>query len=74
FLHSARTVARRGERLVRLSEQTAIRKELLKFVNRLSDFLYILAREEDFRQMLDKATKLIVAKYLEQTGQEKSVT
>ncbi|MBC1672375.1 cob(I)yrinic acid a,c-diamide adenosyltransferase [Listeria welshimeri] len=75
FLHSARTIARRGERLlVHFSEQTTVRKELLKFVNRLSDFLYILAREEDFRQMLDKATKLIVAKYLEQTGQEKSIS
>ncbi|WP_271003859.1 cob(I)yrinic acid a,c-diamide adenosyltransferase [Listeria seeligeri] len=75
FLHSARTIARRAERLlVRFAEQTSVRKELLQFVNRLSDCLYIVAREEDFRQMLDKATKLIVARYLELTEEKKPIT
>ncbi|MBC1489798.1 cob(I)yrinic acid a,c-diamide adenosyltransferase [Listeria sp. FSL L7-1485] len=75
FLHSARTIARRAERLlVRFAEQTPVRMEILKYVNRLSDCLYILAREEDFRQMLDKATKLIVERYLKQTEKEPSKT
>lgn len=75
FLHSARTIARRAERLlVRFAEQTPVRKELLQFVNRLSDCLYIVAREEDFRQMLDKATKLIVARYLEITEEKQPIT
>jgi len=49
-LHVARTVARRGERLlVRLAEEVEVREELLRYVNRLSDFLYAMASEEDFR-------------------------
>jgi len=49
-LHVARTVARRGERLlVRLAEEGEVREELLIYVNRLSDFLYAMASEEDFR-------------------------
>ena len=50
YLHVARTVARRGERLlVRLTKETEVREELLVYVNRLSDFLYAMASEEDFR-------------------------
>lgn len=50
YLHVARTVARRGERLlVRLAQEVEIREELLIYVNRLSDFLYAMASEEDFR-------------------------
>ncbi|HLD85954.1 MAG TPA: cob(I)yrinic acid a,c-diamide adenosyltransferase [Patescibacteria group bacterium] len=44
-LHHARTVARRAERtLVRLSAATKIRPELLAYLNRLSDYLFVLAR------------------------------
>lgn len=44
-IHIARTVCRRGERrLIQLSRQTSIRSEALQYMNRLSDFLYALAR------------------------------
>jgi len=44
-LHHARTVARRAEReIVRLSAEEAVNPELLKYVNRLSDLLFVLAR------------------------------
>ncbi len=44
-LHHARTVARRAEReIVRLGGSEAVNPELLKFVNRLSDLLFVLAR------------------------------
>ena len=50
YLHVARTVSRRGERLlVRLAEEIEVREELLIYANRLSDFLYAMASEEDFR-------------------------
>jgi ATP:cob(I)alamin adenosyltransferase len=50
YLHVARTVSRRGERLlVRFAQEVKIREELLIYVNRLSDFLYAMAGEEDFR-------------------------
>lgn len=44
-LHSARTIARRAERtIVSLSRQEKINKNILSYVNRLSDWLFILAR------------------------------
>lgn len=44
-LHHARTVARRAERdIITLAEREPVNPELLKFVNRLSDLLHVLAR------------------------------
>lgn len=44
-LHVARTVCRRAERgLVFLNESEEIRPELIKYLNRLSDYLFVLAR------------------------------
>lgn len=45
FLHQARTVCRRTERLcVRLSREEPVDPIIIKFVNRLSDTLFVLAR------------------------------
>ena len=45
FLHQARTVCRRAERwIVQLSEVDEVNAELLKYVNRLSDWLFVAAR------------------------------
>jgi len=45
FLHFARTVCRRAERvLVRFAETMETNPEVLKYVNRLSDLLYVMAR------------------------------
>lgn len=45
FLHQARTVCRRAERLcVRLSREEPVDPAIVKFVNRLSDTLFVLAR------------------------------
>ncbi len=44
-LHLARTVARRAERQIAgLSQEEAINPEVLKYVNRLSDLLFLVAR------------------------------
>lgn len=45
FLHQARTICRRAERLcVRLSREEPLDLTIVKFVNRLSDTLFVLAR------------------------------
>lgn len=44
-IHISRTVCRRAERiLVALSEAEEIRVEIIKYLNRLSDYLFVLAR------------------------------
>jgi cob(I)alamin adenosyltransferase len=45
YLHQARTVARRAERtMVALSQSSAVNPEALRYINRLSDFLFVAAR------------------------------
>ncbi len=50
FLHLGRTVCRRAERsLVELAQTEAVREECIKYVNRLSDTLFVLARLANHR-------------------------
>jgi cob(I)alamin adenosyltransferase len=43
--HVARTVCRRAERrITEFSEQQNVQSEIVKYINRLSDFLFVLAR------------------------------
>ena len=45
FLHQARTVCRRAERVaVRLSKKEEVRPEVIRYLNRLSDALFVLSR------------------------------
>ncbi len=44
--HMARTVCRRAERrIVEFAEQYPVQSEIVKYLNRLSDFLFVLARK-----------------------------
>jgi cob(I)alamin adenosyltransferase len=50
FLHVARTACRRAERaIVLLTETEAVRAELLRYLNRLSDLLFVMARVANHR-------------------------
>lgn len=55
-LHLARTVVRRGERMIVTynRQEDAVRPEMIKFVNRLSDTLFILARATDYYGKLNE--------------------
>ncbi len=47
MLHIARTIIRRAERnIVELNREEKLREELIGFVNRLSDAIYVMARYE----------------------------
>jgi len=46
FCHVARTVCRRAERhIVELSEKTEVDPDLVRYMNRLSDYLFVLSRK-----------------------------
>ena len=47
FMHQARVTARRAERrLWALNDRDAVEPEVLRYVNRLSDLFFIMARAE----------------------------
>jgi len=51
LLHVARTVCRRGERrVVALARNVTIDEVIIRYLNRLSDFLFVLARLINHRQ------------------------
>lgn len=60
-MHMARTIIRRAERrIIELNNDETVRPELLKYVNRLSDAIYSLARlEETYCQLEDIKEKAI---------------
>jgi len=46
YLHLARTVARRAEReITALAERESVNPEAIRYINRLSDLLFVLARQ-----------------------------
>ncbi len=54
YLHLARTVARRAERLMcELAEGEPVNPAAIRYINRLSDHLFVLARWENERGMRD---------------------
>jgi cob(I)alamin adenosyltransferase len=51
YLHVARTVCRRAERrVVAFSEEAAVRVEVITYLNRLSDLLFMMARLVNHRR------------------------
>ncbi|MCG8604881.1 cob(I)yrinic acid a,c-diamide adenosyltransferase [bacterium] len=51
FLHQARCVCRRAERLaVGLAESESVSRNVIKYLNRLSDALFVMARYENHKR------------------------
>jgi ATP:cob(I)alamin adenosyltransferase len=64
-LDVARTVVRRAERLaVRLRQERRLREEIVRYLNRLSDLLYVLARAEAHEELV----QMVKEKVLERLG------
>ncbi|WP_432666508.1 cob(I)yrinic acid a,c-diamide adenosyltransferase [Wukongibacter baidiensis] len=54
-LHVARTTVRRAERkITKLAKEASISNSLIKYINRLSDVLFILARVEEEKTFMDE--------------------
>jgi cob(I)alamin adenosyltransferase len=54
LLHQARATCRRAERkLVAFADTETLRPELLRYLNRLSDLLFVMARHANFRAKVD---------------------
>jgi len=71
-LHVCRTICRRAERsFVKLSKSIDFRPELERYVNRLSDFLYIMARSEDYEDLIDNVTEKVIKVYSKIEGGRK---
>jgi len=69
FLHLCRAMTRRAERsLVGVQKVLEINPEMLKYVNRLSDLLYVLARKAN--KEVDIKEQQPIYKYFEQTNKE----
>ena len=52
YCHIARTICRRAERItIKLSEDSIVPDSIIKYINRLSDYLFVLARKlaKDFK-------------------------
>lgn len=53
--HICRTVCRRAERrIAALAEQATVGPEMLQYVNRLSDYLFVLAKIINFNECVDE--------------------
>jgi len=53
LIHLARTVSRRCEiSIVKLKEKKGVNSEVLRYINRLSDYLFVLARQTNKRELL----------------------
>lgn len=69
-LDMARSIFRRAERrLVGLNREEAVNPHLIKYVNRLSDLLYVLARIDEQRTLIETITQNLPAE-LRSGGQE----
>lgn len=60
-MHVARTIIRRAERnIITLKDTEDVREELLKYVNRLSDTIYALARLEETYVEIEKTKDMAI--------------
>ncbi|MEK4029988.1 cob(I)yrinic acid a,c-diamide adenosyltransferase [Pseudobacillus sp. FSL P4-0506] len=65
-LHLSRSMIRRAERLiVKLNGHSSVRSELIQYVNRLSDVLFMLARAEVYFHLLEEVKSKVAEKIKE---------
>jgi cob(I)alamin adenosyltransferase len=51
FLHQSRTICRRAERrIISLTKSNEVNPEIIRYLNRLSDLLFVMARYANFKE------------------------
>ncbi|MQL53309.1 cob(I)yrinic acid a,c-diamide adenosyltransferase [Desulfofundulus thermobenzoicus] len=71
----ARTITRRAERLVvRLSRLEVVRGEVIRYLNRLSDLLYVLARVEAYEHLVQVVMAGVLEKIKEGGTVKEAIT
>lgn len=74
-LHVARTIVRRAERkIIALREEEVVRDDLLKYINRLSDAIYALARVEEYNSQVEDIKNKVVQKLKSKFSKEFNLT
>lgn len=74
-LHMARTIARRAERqAVKLGLETSIRKEVLMYLNRLSDLLFAMSKLQEEEETVKEAMERVKASYSKKAGDLQNMT
>ncbi len=71
LLHVARTIIRRAERnIISLNKNKKIREEILQYINRLSDTLFMLARMEEQWSFIEEIKNKVLEKLKVQNKEE----
>lgn len=76
MLHLARTVIRRAERnIIKLKDQEEVDLKILKYINRISDLMFVLARFEDMEEVVQKIKENIISQTTNETlkNREKNI-
>jgi len=74
-LHVARTVVRRSERkIVQLKERRDVPREILKYINRTSDLLFILARVTEGQEAISYISKDIMERMEKPESENRLIT
>ncbi len=74
-IHMARTIARRAERqVVKLDLETPMRKEVLIYLNRLSDLLFAMSKLQEEEETVKDAMERVKTNFTKKAGDLQNIT
>lgn len=74
-IHMARTIARRAERqVVKLDLETPMRKEVLIYLNRLSDLLFAMSKLQEEEETVKEAMERVKTNFTKKAGDLQNIT
>ncbi|NLZ53673.1 MAG: cob(I)yrinic acid a,c-diamide adenosyltransferase [Thermoanaerobacteraceae bacterium] len=74
-IHVARTIARRAERqAVKLDLEISVRKEVLIYLNRLSDLLFAISKFQEEEETIKQAMERVKTNFCQKAGSLQNIT